>query len=634
MIDRIWLIPLFPLLGFLFAGLNFRRMPVKISGWMASAMVMISFLLSLGVFLGFVSGEEARTIVISDWIRAGSLIIPVEFLADQLSSLMMLIITGVGLLIHIYSIGYMHEDEGFNKFFAYMNLFIFFMLVLVTGGSYTIMFIGWEGVGLCSYLLIGFWNKNEEYNNAARKAFIMNRIGDLGFLLGMFLIFSEFGSLSYNAVFPRAALMVPGSAVITVITLLLFAGATGKSAQLPLLTWLPDAMAGPTPVSALIHAATMVTAGIYMVARSGILYALAPVSMNLIAAVGLATALLTAVIALFQNDIKKILAYSTISQLGLMFVGLAAGSFAGAMFHLMTHAFFKALLFLAAGSVMHALSGEQDIRYMGGLRKKIPWTYLLFLTGVVAISGIPPFSGFFSKDEILAAAFSKSPALWITGVLVSALTASYVFRLFWVGFSGEYRGPKANLEKIHESPGVMIIPMAALGILAAVGGIPSMIRSGNRNSIEAFLDPVFRSTEEIIHRGSVPLTSNSGLMLILVTLSVIFASICITWFIFVRKKHLPDPDSEVKKGFLRLASNRFYLDELYDTLIINPLYWLSDFLRDIVDVKIFDRIVESAGRFIMFTGSRIRLLQTGNVGFYLFAMVVCIIFVLLLNLLR
>ena len=307
MIEHIWLIPLFPLLGFVIAGLNFRRLPVRISGWMASVMVIISFLLSLGVFLEFASGEEARTVIISNWIKAGSLNIPVEFLTDQLSSLMMLIVTGVGLLIHIYSIGYMHEDEGINKFFAYMNLFIFFMLVLVMGGSYTIMFIGWEGVGLCSYLLIGFWNKNEEYNNAGRKAFIMNRIGDLGFLLGMFFIFSEFGSLSYNAVFAKAALMVPGSATITVITLLLFAGATGKSAQIPLLTWLPDAMAGPTPVSALIHAATMVTAGIYMVARSGILYALAPVSMNVIAAVGLITALLTAVIALFQNDIKKIL---------------------------------------------------------------------------------------------------------------------------------------------------------------------------------------------------------------------------------------------------------------------------------------------------------------------------------------
>jgi NADH-quinone oxidoreductase subunit L len=634
MIDQIWLIPLFPLLGFIIAGLNFRQLPVKISGWMASAMVLISFLLSLAVFLGFAGGEAPRTVVSSDWIKAGSLNLPFEFLTDQLSSLMMLIITGVGLLIHIYSIGYMHEDEGFNKFFAYMNLFIFFMLILVMGGSYSMMFIGWEGVGFCSYLLIGFWNKNEEYNNAARKAFIMNRIGDIGFLLGIFLIYREFGSLSYSVVFQKAALMIPGTTVITTITLLLFAGATGKSAQIPLLTWLPDAMAGPTPVSALIHAATMVTAGIYMVARSGILYALAPVSMNIIATVGLATALLTAVIALFQNDIKKILAYSTISQLGLMFLGLAAGSFAGAMFHLMTHAFFKALLFLAAGSVIHALSGEQDIRYMGGLRKKIPWTFLIFLTGVLAISGIPPLSGFFSKDEILAAAYSKSPALWLMGVLVSALTASYIFRLFWIGFTGTYRGSPAIRDKIHESPKVMLIPMAALAILAVFGGMPSVIRSGNVNSLEAFLDPVFNRTEGIIRQGSAPLSENAGFILISVTLVVILASIFITYIIFVRGKRVPAPDSEPGKGFAGLAGNKFYLDELYDSFITKPLYRLSDFLRDVVDIKIFDGIVEAAGRFVMFAGSRIRLLQTGNVGFYLFAMVICIIFVLLLNLLR
>ena len=317
-----------------------------------------------------------------------------------------------------------------------------------------------------------------------------------------------------------------------------------------------------------------------------------------------------------------------------MFVGLAAGSFAGAMFHLMTHAFFKALLFLAAGSIIHALSGEQDIRYMGGLRKKIPWTYLLFLAGVLAISGIPPFSGFFSKDEILAAAFSKSPALWIIGLVVSALTASYIFRLFWLGFAGKYRGPKINLERIQESPGVMLIPMAALAVLAVIGGLPAILHSGARNALEAFLDPVFRNTEEIIHHGSAPLSEETGAILIIATLAAIGVSICITWFIFVRKKQVPASDSEARRGFVGLARNRFYLDELYDALLIKPLYRLSDFLRDIVDIKIFDRIVESAGRFVMFAGSRIRLLQTGNVGFYLFAMVVCIIFVLLLNLLR
>jgi NADH-quinone oxidoreductase subunit L len=629
----LWLIPLFPLLGFLVTGFGFRRLPFRYSGWLASGMVLISFLLSIIVLINLLSTERAITCVIGDWINTGDLHLSVELLADPLSSLMILIITGIGFLIHIYSIGYMNGDEGYNRFFAYMNLFVFFMLVLVLGGSYMIMFIGWEGVGLCSYLLIGFWNKNFEFNNAARKAFVMNRIGDLGFLLGIFLIFTTFGSLSYGSVFPRATLMSPGTGVITIITILLFTGATGKSAQIPLLTWLPDAMAGPTPVSALIHAATMVTAGIYMVARSNILYALSPVTMNIIAAVAVATAILTAVIALFQNDIKKVLAYSTISQLGLMFLGLASGSFAGAMFHLMTHAFFKALLFLAAGSIIHALSGEQDIRFMGGLKKKIPWTYLVFLIGALSISGIPPFSGFFSKDEILAASFSKSPFLWIMGVMVSVMTASYIFRLVWLVFHGEYRGKNSGSEKIHEAPRVMLIPLVILALLSALGALPFATRFPDSGSLATFLDPVFNTGEKILHNGSHE-SGNHGLLLAFFTLFLILIAVLFTYRRFVSAGHIPPPDKAARSPFSRIAANKFYIDELYSIIIGKPLYRLSGFLHDIVDNRIFDRIVESAGRMVMFAGSRIRLLQTGNVGFYLFAMVICIMFVLLLNMLR
>jgi NADH-quinone oxidoreductase subunit L len=633
MMSLVWLIPLFPLLGFLITGLNFRRLSVKISGWLASGMVLISFLLSLLVFFELVHGASSKTIVVSDWINTGNLRLPIEFLIDPLSSVMLLIITGVGLLIHVYSIGYMHGDDGYNRFFAYMNLFIFFMLLLVLGGSYAVMFIGWEGVGLCSYLLIGFWNRNHEYNNAARKAFIMNRIGDLGFLLGLFLIYTTFGSLSYDIVFIKAAGSAPGTALITIITLLLFCGAIGKSAQIPLLTWLPDAMAGPTPVSALIHAATMVAAGVYMVARSNILYALAPVSMSVVAATGLITALLAAVIALFQNDIKKVLAYSTVSQLGLMFLALGVGSFAGAMFHLMTHAFFKALLFLAAGSIIHALTGEQDIRNMGGLQKKLPWTYLIFLTGALSISGIPPFSGFFSKDEILAAAFSENFALWGLGIIISTITAFYIFRLFWLIFKGSFRGNAAIKDAIFESPNVMLVPLIILGILSAFGALPLVISNIDRNSIASFLDPVFKNSTGILQNVS-PLTTKTKFILMNITFIFIALSIFISYLIFVRRKRIPHEENVPRKGFIKLAYNKFYIDEIYNTIIVKPLFRVSGFIQNRIDLKIIDRVVESTGKMVMLAGKNIRLLQTGNVGFYLFAMVICIILVLVYSILK
>ena len=446
------LIPLLPFLGFLLNGLLNRKLSGTVAGLIGSATVLGSFLISVMLFLNF---QYQYTVQLFDWISVGSLQIPFQYQIDQLSLIMLLLVTGVGFLIHVYSIGYMHHDENVGKFFSFLNLFIFSMLLLVMGANFVILFIGWEGVGLCSYLLIGFWNKNTAYNNAAKKAFIINRIGDLGFLLGIFLIYLTFNSVQYAEVFQKASLGQFGTygvGICTAITLLLFVGAMGKSAQLPLYTWLPDAMAGPTPVSALIHAATMVTAGIYMVLRANVLFTLAPDTLQVVAIVGAATALFAATIGLAQNDIKKVLAYSTVSQLGYMFLALGVMGYSTALFHVLTHAFFKALMFLGAGSVIHAMSNEQDLRRMGGLRKALPITFLTFLIGCLAISGIPPFSGFFSKDEILAHAFEHNKVLWAMGLLTAFLTAFYMFRLLFLAFFGEFRGTEEQKHHLHESP--------------------------------------------------------------------------------------------------------------------------------------------------------------------------------------
>src|SRR5665213_102208 len=411
----IWLIPILPLAGFIINGLGRNTLSKGAIGFIGSFLVFISFALSVGAFFQ-VRSSGAFNVHLFEWFKMGYLKVSFAFLIDQLSSLMLLIITGVGFLIHLYSVGYMKDDAGYGKFFAYLNLFVFFMLLLVMGSNYLILFIGWEGVGLCSYLLIGFWYTNPDYADAAKKAFIMNRIGDLGFIIGVFLIINFFKSAAFADIFPKAVLPQFANTPFTLITMLLFVGAIGKSAQLPLFTWLPDAMAGPTPVSALIHAATMVTAGVYMIARSNILFSMAPDTMEVIAIVGLTTATFAALIALTQTDIKKVLAYSTVSQLGYMFLGLGVGAYTGAFFHLMTHAFFKGLLFLGAGSVIHAVSGEQDMRNMGGLKSKLPITFWTMLIGTIAISCIPPFSGFFSKDEILAHAFMHSTTFYVVGV--------------------------------------------------------------------------------------------------------------------------------------------------------------------------------------------------------------------------
>ncbi len=633
MFEYIWLVPLFPLIGFLLIAFNFRRFKGITAGVLASGMVMIPFFVSLFIFFGLLNGAEAKTVELFSWISFDKLSIPFSFLVDRLSVLMLLIITGVGFLIHVYSIGYMKEDAGFNRFFSYMNLFVFFMLLLVLGSNYLVMFIGWEGVGLCSYLLIGFWFKNQEFNNAAKKAFIMNRIGDLGFLLALFMLINQFGTLNFAEIFAKSSAIPIGTLSITLITLLLFAGAVGKSAQIPLFTWLPDAMAGPTPVSALIHAATMVTAGVYMVARSNLLFVLAPVTLMTISVIGIATALLAGSIALFQNDIKKILAYSTVSQLGFMFVALGSGAFTGAMFHLTTHAFFKALLFLAAGSVIHALHGEQDIRKMGGLKDKIPVTFWLFVIGSLAISGIPPFAGFFSKDMILLGAFHSGYVLWALSVVAALMTAFYMFRLLFIVFWGKAAIPADPKHPVHESPKSMTVPMSVLAVLSVIGGlvgVPALL--GGNDRIQTFLAPLFASSEGIFKNGA-----NAGesteIWLMLVPLLLILAVIGLAWSLYVKNRAIGQAEPE--RSFIRnVIFRKFYVDELYEIAIQKPVAGLSTFFHDVVELKVIDRFVNQTGNFVVWIGKNIRYVQTGNVGAYLFYMVISIILILVLNLFK
>ncbi len=567
------------------------------------------------------------------WIHAGPLTIPFDLLLDPLSMLMLLVVTGVGFIIHVYSVGYMKGDPGFNRFFSYMNLFIFSMLLLVLGANYPIMFIGWEGVGLCSYLLIGFWFKNREYGNAAKKAFIMNRIGDLGFLLGMFLSFQTFGSLNYADVFEGAKSIFVSHDRIVAITLLLFAGAIGKSAQIPLYTWLPDAMAGPTPVSALIHAATMVTAGVYMIARSNILYVMAPETLAVVSGVGIITALFAATIAVFQNDIKKVLAYSTISQLGYMFVALGAGAFTGAMFHLTTHAFFKALLFLAAGSVIHAMGGEQDIRNMGGLKKALPKTYWTFFIGTLAIAGIPPLSGFFSKDEILLHAFETSKPVWVIGVATAILTAFYIFRLLWLTFGRSFRGTPGQKHHLHESPPVMTVPLVVLAVLAALGGIlnlPAVF--GGTSRLQSFLAPVFADAAnwKIAHEA---VSHTTEWMIMGITLVLVLAAIYGAYHLFIKKESGIMPEEEKLPPWQRLVARKYYVDEIYETIVEKPILWLSDKFHSLLEVRLIDRIVNGVGGGAVKLAGIVRWVQTGNVGFYMFIMILGVMLILILNLL-
>ena len=619
-IDIAYLVPLFPLIGFLIIGLGRKYLSKSLTAIIGSGVVLASFIVSVWLFLEVKDGNSG----VADYfnfISVAELKIRFAFQIDALSSLFLLIITGVGFLIHVYSVSYMNHEskEHFARYFSYLNLFVFSMLLLVMGANFVILFIGWEGVGLCSYLLIGYWFKNTQYNYAARKAFVMNRIGDLAFLIAIFWIFSKVGSLSFAEVFSAEGLAKFSSTDITAITILLFIGATGKSAQIPLYTWLPDAMAGPTPVSALIHAATMVTAGIYMIARSNVLYSLAPMTQNIVAYIGLATALLAATIALKQNDIKKVLAYSTVSQLGYMFLALGVGAYTAAVFHVMTHAFFKALLFLGSGSVIHAMGGEQDIRNMGGLNKKLRITSFTFLVGCIAIAGIPPLSGFFSKDAILLSAFLKNPVLYGIALLTALLTAFYMFRLYFVTFTGKFRGTQEQEHHLHESPSLMTIPLIILAVLSVIGGfvgVPEAIMAGG-DKLTAFLSPVIptHAGHEVSHTTEYLLM---GLSTVLIIIAILFA-----WWRF--RNYQPKEES----GFGKLLENKWYVDELYDKIIANPLNRFAGFLNNVFEKYIIDGFVNGVGKAVNYGSRQLRLLQSGQVGNYVLLMVVSILLLLL-----
>lgn len=606
--NLILLIPILPFLGFLINGLGRRYLSKALVGIIGSGVVLASFIISLVIFFN----KDYSVVSYFDFIRVGSLKIPFAFQIDQLSTLFLLIITGVGFLIHVYSAAYMHEEkrEHYGRYFSFLNLFIFSMLLLVMGANYVIMFIGWEGVGLCSYLLIGYWFKNIDYTKAAKKAFVMNRIGDLGFLLAVFWLIAKLDTTTFTDVFSNLGKLSSGD--IIGITLLLFVGATGKSAQIPLYTWLPDAMAGPTPVSALIHAATMVTAGIYMIARSNALYSLAPLTLNVVAIIGAATALFAATIALKQNDIKKVLAYSTVSQLGYMFLALGSGAYVAAVFHVMTHAFFKALLFLGSGSVIHAMSGQQDIRFMGGLKNKLKITYITFLIGCLAIAGIPPLSGFFSKDGILLSAFEHNKILYIIGVLTAGLTAFYMFRLLFITFFGSFRGTEEQRLHVHESPATMTIPLIILAVLSVIGGfvgVPEVfVRGGEK--LATFLSPVIpvSSHAEVSH--------STEILLMVLTTVVAVVAILIAWARYkTYKEEQPTP-------FGKILQNKWYVDEIYDNIFVRPINQLGVIANKYFERSGIDALVNGVGKLVNYGSRQMRWLQSGQVGSYVLLMVI------------
>ncbi len=589
---QLWLIPVLPLAGFLLNGIFGRRFSKAIVNTIAIGSVLLSFAWVLKTLAGLGDLSAAHTEQYFTWIQSGSLNVGFDFTVDRLTAIMLLVVTGVGSLIHIYSIGYMAHEGGYYRFFAYMNLFMFFMLTLVLAANYLVMFVGWEGVGLCSYLLIGFYFDKKFATDAGNKAFIVNRIGDFGFSLAMFLIVVNFGSLDFGTVFTSVA--GKSEATLTAIAFLLLVGACGKSAQLPLYVWLPDAMAGPTPVSALIHAATMVTAGVYMVARSAAIYTHAPAAMEAVAIIGLATAFFAATIGLAQNDIKKVFAYSTVSQLGYMFLGAGVGAFSAGIYHLVTHAFFKALLFLGAGSVIHALGGEQDVRNMGGLRKKIPWTFATMMCASVAIAGVPPFAGFYSKDAILAAADRHAPWMYWVGVITAGMTAFYVFRAIFLAFYGKYRGEAHP----HESPFVMIGPLVVLAALSLAGG--------RLFNVPGFLAPLFPPVEEGHDIGPVVVSVAFGL-----------AGIALAWLFYVAKPGLPDQVATTFNGLYKLIYNKYFVDEIYDAVVVNPVVSGSrEVLWKGVDVAVIDGAVNGVGNRARGIGGVLKRLQSGNIRSY------------------
>ncbi len=635
MVQLIYLTTLLPLLGFLFNGLFGSKIKnEKIIGIIGSSTIGISFLIVVGAFFQTLSMpvDQRQTIVnLFTWIKVGNFDVNVSYQVDQLSLLMGLIVTGVGFIIHVYSIGYMHGDKGFGRFFAYLNLFIFAMMNLVLGSNFLLLFLGWEGVGLCSYLLIGFWYdrkfEKSTTSDAAKKAFIVNRIGDFGFLLGIFLIYLTFGSLNFNDVFARAASLNIPQYVFNFIALFLFIGAMGKSAQIPLYIWLPDAMAGPTPVSALIHAATMVTAGVYMVARCSIIYASAPAIMEFVAIIGALTAIFAASIALVQNDIKKVLAYSTVSQLGYMFLALGVGAFSAALFHVMTHAFFKALLFLGAGSVIHGMHDEQNIQNYGGLKKYMPKTYVTFLIASLAIAGIPPLSGFFSKDEILWSSYADGNIIyWLIGVVTALLTAFYMFRLVSLTFDGKERF--GHDKHPHESPLVMTIPLIILAVLAAVGGfigIPEIFSGEHGNQFDNWLEPIFQPAQAKIAMFGVH-SSLEEIVLMVVTLVGVIGSIYVARYIYIKNIKPAEKLSKRFNGVYNLLLNKYYVDEIYDASVVTPIVKGSEIvLWKFADVKIIDGLINGVANLIEKISGSIRKIQTGVAQFYALIMMLGIV---------
>ena len=607
-----------PFIGFLFNVFFGKKMGKTLSGTIGTLSVVVSFAVSIFFFLKVNESHQAIVINLFDWIKFSNFSVKFGFLLDQLSLLWLLFVTGIGSLIHLYSISYMHDDENLHKFFAYLNLFVFFMITLVMGSNLLIMFIGWEGVGLCSYLLIGFWHKNQDYNDAAKKAFIMNRIGDLGLLIGIIIIASLFNTADFIGIHER---ILEGTNPATlfwvgVAAFALFIGATGKSAQIPLYTWLPDAMAGPTPVSALIHAATMVTAGIFMITRLNFLFDLAPDVQNLIAIIGAITALVAATIGLLQNDIKKVLAYSTVSQLGLMFLALGLGAYQVAVFHVITHAFFKACLFLGSGSVIHALHGEQDMRKMGGLKKAMPITFITMLISSLAISGIFPFAGFWSKDEILMTAFHEDLPLWIIGSVASIMTAFYMFRLMYLTFFKEFRGTEHQKSHLHESPALITIPLIVLAGLATFGGL---INFPGSYWLNHYLQPII---SKVSHEEA--LNSTSYILMGIALVGAI-VGITIAYVKYIKKSELPCEDENIS-GISKIIYNKYYVDEAYTLLIVNPLNAASRFFRDTLETGL-SNVVFGFGKITEAIGTQGRKVQSGSIGLYLFAFVlgVCVI---------
>jgi NADH-quinone oxidoreductase subunit L len=613
--NLVLLLLLTPFVGFLFNVFFGKKAGKTISGAIGTIAVAVSFVMSVYFFMQINQTGKPINVKLFDWFEIGKLKVDFGILLDQLSLLWLLFVTGIGSLIHLYSISYMHDDENMHKFFAYLNLFVFFMITLVVGSNLLVMFIGWEGVGLCSYLLIGFWYKNQDYNDAAKKAFIMNRIGDLGFLIGIFILASLFSTLNFVEMRQALSDGNTNTTLLGVAALCLFIGATGKSAQLPLYTWLPDAMAGPTPVSALIHAATMVTAGIFMITRMNFLFDLTPEVQNIIAIVGAITSLVAATIGLLQNDIKKVLAYSTVSQLGLMFLALGLGAYNVAVFHVITHAFFKACLFLGSGSVIHALHGEQDMRKMGGLRKAMPITFATMLISTLAISGIFPFAGFWSKDEILMTAFEHNKVLWIIGSIASIMTAFYMFRLMYLTFFRNFRGTEEQRHHLHESPSLITLPLTILAGLATVGGLINLPKPIGNGWLNHFLEPIL-----LTNHKEVSIFEGNAMTLMLIALTGAVVGIAWAYSKYIKQGFVPKQDSEIV-GFSKTIYNKFYVDELYNSLLVKPINALSNFFRTTLEPAL-GKVVYGFGTAANELGNQGKKLQTGSIGLYMFAFVI------------